>query len=155
MNIFYLHTNPKTAARMQCDKHVVKMVLESAQLMSTAYWELGEEGPYKKNHVNHPSAIWVRGSWDHYMWFRLHAFALAEEYTYRYNKVHKSQEIIKQLWEPPEAMARNGWTDPPLCMPDEFKCDDPVESYRNYYRLGKTKILTYNKGREAPKWLER
>ena len=73
MNIFYLDSDPYVAAKMHCDKHVVKMILESAQMLSTAHRVLDgdeyadERGLYKMAHKNHPSTIWVRTSTDNYM----------------------------------------------------------------------------------------
>ena len=94
MNIFYLDRDPKIAAQMMCDKHVVKMILESAQMLSTAHRVLdGDEyadknGLYKKAHVNHPSSIWVRCSYQQYKWLYDHMVALMEEYTYRLSLIH-------------------------------------------------------------------
>ena len=81
MNIFYLSRSPVEAAKMQCDKHVVKMILETAQLLSTAHHELdGASVAYKPTHKNHPSAVWVRSSSDHYRWTVAHLEALGSEY---------------------------------------------------------------------------
>ena len=91
MNIFVLHTNPKIAAQMACDKHVVKMVSESVQMLSTTMHSVGLEGPWKKTHANHPCTIWARESLQNYQWLWDHANSLGEEYTHRYNKKHKSQ----------------------------------------------------------------
>ena len=93
MNIFYLHQNPEQAARYQYNKHVVKMLLESAQMLCTAHHVYGspeqkENVPYKQAHLNHPSTIWVRTNNRNYMWLYWHMIALGEEYTKRYNKKH-------------------------------------------------------------------
>ena len=94
MNIFYLDKDPVIAAQMHCDKHVVKMILESAQLMSTAHRFLDgdryadKNGLYKLTHKNHPTAIWVRKSKENYMWTWNLLDALLQEYTKRYNKHH-------------------------------------------------------------------
>ena len=103
MNIFYLDRDPVVAAKMHCDKHVVKMILESAQMLSTAHRVLDgdeyadERGLYKMAHKNHPSTIWVRTSTDNYMWLNRLFGALCKEYTYRYNKQHSSQKHILYL----------------------------------------------------------
>jgi hypothetical protein len=136
MNIFYLDRDPVEAARLQCDRHVVKMILETAQLLSTAHHELDGESPaYKATHKNHPSAIWVRSSLDHYEWTLYHLEALGREYTRRYQKVHKTiREHFKALQRPPEALQGiRGYQDPPQCMPDECKRVDPVLGYQIYY----------------------
>ena len=135
MNIFYLDRDPREAARLQCDRHVVKMILETAQLLSTAHNEIdGGQIAYKTTHKNHPSAVWTRSSLDHYLWLRSHLMALGREYTKRYGKVHKTIETHSQsLLEPPRGISRVGFTDPPQCMPDECKSSDAVVAYQTYY----------------------
>ena len=99
MNIFYLDKNPKIAAQMQCDKHVVKMILESAQMLCTAHRVLdGDDyankmGLYKLAHKNHPSTIWVRSSYKIIEWLYDHMIALMNEYTYRYGKKHATDRL--------------------------------------------------------------
>ena len=92
MNIFYLHRDPVIAAKVQYNKHVVKMILESAQMLCTAHHHYDEDTdvPYKKAHYNHPSTIWTRESDEHYMWLFDHMCALGKEYTKRYGKIHLS-----------------------------------------------------------------
>lgn len=134
MNIFFLHRSASIAAQLQCDRHVVKMILETAQLLSTAqheYSTAAAEHVYKPTHRNHPCSVWVRASSSHYAWTVLHLESLLSEYTRRYHKTHKTQSLCEYLLEPP--MLASGWSDPPLCMPDEYKQDDPVLSYRAYY----------------------
>ena len=135
MNIFYLSRNPVEAAKMQCDKHVVKMILETAQLLSTAHAELdGASVAYKPTHKNHPSAVWVRSSLQHYVWTVVHLEALGSEYERRYQKVHKTiREHLKSLKRPPVALQANFWRDPPQCMPDECKDVDTTKAYMVYY----------------------
>lgn len=155
MNIFYLHENPVTAARYHCDKHVVKMILEYAQLLSTAHHILdgddAPEGIYKCTHKNHPSAVWVRQSKDNYLWtFDLLNWLLTE-YTERYNKIHKTSRLIPELVQPPVNIPDTGFTQPPQCMPDEYKCDDAVEAYRNYYIGDKASFAVW-KYSAPPMW---
>lgn len=135
MNIFYLSRSPVEAAKMQCDKHVVKMILETAQLLSTAHAELdGASVAYKPTHKNHPSAVWVRSSLQHYVWTVAHLEALGSEYERRYQKVHKTiREHLKSLKRPPVALQANFWRDPPQCMPDECKNVDATIAYMVYY----------------------
>ena len=138
MNIFYLSRDPTQAAQAQCDRHVVKMILETAQLLSTAHVELdGNQVAYKATHKNHPSAIWVRSSLDHYEWTLYHLEALGSEYERRYKKVHKTiREHFKALQRPPVALQGiRGFTDPPQCMPDECKRSDAVLGYQIYYNF--------------------
>ena len=123
MNIFYLHPNPQTAARMHCDKHCVKMILEYAQLLSTAHRVLdGDDANpnlYKIAHKNHPSTIWTRSSKQHYKWLFRWFRKLNIEYGIRYGKVHKSWEKLNGILKfPPKSIKDNGWVAPPQCMPD-------------------------------------
>ena len=148
MNIFYLHRDPVKAARIQYNKHVVKMILESAQMLCTAHHHYAElnypmvDVPYKKAHYNHPSTIWCRQNSHQYMWLYKHMLALGEEYTKRYNKTHltitKCKEVLKHL---PLGIPVGTFTEPPQCMPDEYKVqDDSVSAYWNYYENEKHKI---------------
>ena len=118
MNIFHLHTDPKIAARMQCDKHVVKMVLETAQMLSTAARAKGHDIGYKTAYPNHPMTLWVSESPHNYAWAAIHGLELAREYTKRYKKRHKSQDIIEPLWSLKKGVSTK-CTAPPLCMPDQ------------------------------------
>lgn len=163
MNIFYLDTDPNTAAQWQCDRHVVKMILESAQLLSTAHRELdGDEhadevGMYKRTHKNHPSAVWARESTSHYRWLYKHFYALCDEYRYRYGKEHLTwKKLGEALSESPDNCPVSGWNDPPQCMPDVYKHASTVQAYRNYYTLDKASNdwFTYNKTRCSPWWLK-
>ena len=137
MNIFYLHRDPVIAAKVQYNKHVVKMILESAQMLCTAHHEImGEDAnvPYKRAHVNHPSTIWCRSSAENYTWLYDHFVALAEEYTKRYNKEHLSYTKCKdKLNILPGGLPYTGFTQPPQCMPDEYKDELSTIAYWNYY----------------------
>ena len=137
MNIFYLDRDPYEAARLQCDRHVVKMILETAQLLSTAHNELdGGQIAYKSTHKNHPSAVWVRQSRHNYRWLRRHFLALGDEYTRRYGKVHATiQKHSETLLWPPNNIPDGGFADPPQCIPDECKRDDAVLGYQVYYNF--------------------
>lgn len=156
MNIFVLHRNPRIAAQMQCDRHVVKMVLESAQMLSTAVNLLGGEGRYKSNHVNHPCSKWARETLGNFLWLYDHGMALAKEYTERYGKRHKSEEVIRDCmyqWEAGHlTLCDLNRTPHPLCMPDVYKTADPVQSYRTFYLQDKVRFAEWNKTRPAPQW---
>ena len=134
MNIFYLHKDVWQCAKMHCDVHVNKMILESAQLLSTAHHELGSTAPYKTTHKNHPSAVWARSGRYQYQWLYRLLEALSDEYTKRYGKVHLTWERCSEaLSEPPRGIPSIEWTDPPQCMPDECKDTNAIVAYRNYY----------------------
>lgn len=160
------------------DKHVVKMILESAQLLSTAHrvldgiesvgksptgrkqktWTLGdarENVLYKSTHVNHPSAVWTRKSVENYNWLVEHFYALGDEYTYRYGKTHKSfaGDLAYMLQSPPKNLTEYDMTVMPSAMADEFIVDeDPIINYRNYYKIGKARMHSW-KNRQPPEWI--
>lgn len=138
MNIFFLHLIPSICAIYHVDRHVVKMILETAQLLCTAIWVSGKEAPYKKTHENHPSAIWARKSKANWLWLKKLGIALCEEYRFRYGKIHKSESIIRAL-ECPE-LPDDEFTSPTPAMPDKYKCDCSLKSYRNYYLFGKVHL---------------
>ena len=135
MNIFYLDEDPEVAAIVQYNKHVVKMILESAQMLCTAHRYYGNDDvPYKTAHLNHPSTIWVRQNTKHYFWLYKHMLALGEEYTHRYGKVHMSITKCKEpLRLAPINMPTYKFEQPPQCMPDEFKSDCAIHAYWAYY----------------------
>ncbi len=160
MNIFYLSNCPQEAAEAHNDKHCVKMILESAQMLSTAHRELDGNVPdilYKSTHKNHPSTIWVRSSKQHYDWlFRLFRM-LSAEYSIRYSdhnfKVHKTWDKLGKLLEQaPKNIKDNGWVDPPQCMPDYCKKPDTIDAYRNYYLTEKASISTWKYSNQPTWW---
>ena len=156
MNIFFLSHDPVECAQYMGDKHVVKMTLETAQLLSTAHRLHGtEDRVYKTTHVNHPMTKWVCADESHYTWTLDHFHALLAEYTFRYGREHASGRLLPFLWNPPTDIPISGATKlPPLCMPDEFKTNDLVASYRAYYRHKQEQgIVSYGKARSAPDWL--
>ena len=144
MNIFYLHKNPEKAARLQYNKHVVKMILESAQMLCTAHHcIMGDDAdvPYKVAHRNHPSTKWARQSGENYTWLYRHMIELGKEYERRYGKKHLS--IIKcedPLSILPGGILETGLTKMPQCMPDEYKDECSIQAYWNYYIGDKSKI---------------
>lgn len=168
---------------MHCDKHVVKMILEYAQLLSTAHRvidgeervELSKNGRkikryylnddreqvlYKACHVNHPSAVWVRESTVNY-WYLFRMFhELCDEYTYRYRKVHKSASLLETLWLIPNNMKGLQFTVPPCAMKQYPDCivpgdtfDNVIESYQNYYRIAKRGFAKWT-SRETPAFMK-
>jgi len=172
MNIFVLDKDPRIAARMQCDKHIPKMVLETAQMLSTAVnicgVDYGYVAPYKSAHINHPCSVWARESNGNFFWLYDHGMALAKEYEERFGREHKSKAVLKRcgsmgfICTPDHGLAlfdditpqyRRGLLTPhPLCMPDEYKGDCVVESYRRFYIGEKARFAQWNKSRKAPSW---
>lgn len=153
MNIFILDENIDKCARYHNDKHVVKMILESAQMLCTAIHESGGDAPYRSTHKNHPCTVWARESLSNWHWLRDLALALNEEYKYRYDKSvdHKSATVIKSLAEPD--IPDIGLTPFAQAMPDEYKTDNAVDAYRSYYKGEKAEIANW-KGRSKPKWYD-
>lgn len=177
MNIFYLAEDPKVCAQDHCDKHVVKMILEYAQLLSTAHrvldgketkvlsnsgkrmvsnWVLDDSSDavlYKVAHVSHPSNIWTRASGHHYIWLWRLWHNLCLEYTERYNKTHISWKKLRTyLSIPPQNIQDNGFTPPPQCMPDECKKNDTVQAYRDFYMAHKREFATWKT--QVPSWFK-
>lgn len=154
MNIFFLDFDTKKCAEYHCDKHVVKMILETAQLLCGSHHMVNNpisDIPYKLSHKNHPCAIWVRESLSNYLYLCDLGLELCKEYTYRYGKRHKSQDIIEWCLSNKPLIKDIGFTTPPKAMPDEYKVEDVVESYRNYY-IGAKKEFAKWKNREIPQW---
>lgn len=151
MNIFYLDSDVEKCAQYHCDKHVVKMILEYSQLLCSVHWSFGTEAPYKLTHKNHPCSIWARQSLSNYNYLVNLAIELSDEYTFRYNKVHKSRSVIDWCSANTPSLPDVGFTELPKAMPDEYKVTSVVESYRNYYRGDKVDFATW-KYREMPEW---
>ncbi len=176
MNVFYLHANPALCAQQHVDKHVVKMVLEYAQLLSTAHrlldgvevmsvsatgrqakrWQLPDERDavlYSATHKHHPSAVWTRASVAHYQWLYRLLLCLLDEYRFRYGKIHATARLLPALQHPPHHIAQLGFTEPTPAMPDDYKvAGNVVQSYRNYY-LGSKQHLFAWKHRPTPDWV--
>jgi hypothetical protein len=154
MNIFYVDRNPYRAARALHDKHVVKMVLETAQILSTVLDRYGVSGKYRPTHRNHPVVKWAAESRANFEWLCHHGMALAAEYTYRYERQHASTEVILWASRHNDHVAPGPFTEPPQCMPEGYRGDDAVEAYRLYYRLDKLLMSRWTK-RDEPDWLWR
>ena len=158
MNIFYFYDNPIQSAQAQPDKMLVKMPLETAQMLCTAHRELdGDEyadevGLYKKAYLNHPCSIWARATHKNYYWLLKHFLALGNEYTFRYGKTHKSVDrLSRALAQLPGNIPLNAMTPVPQAMPDQYKNNDPVKAYRDYCINEKT-YAKWEKGRDKPEW---
>lgn len=177
MNIFFLDQDPGIAAQYHCDKHVIKMILETAQILSTANrvldgkeykekvkkrnlkrWKLDdcrEDILYKATHVNHPCAIWARECSENYLWLYDLFVALNWEYTNRFRKTHKSMSLGGMLAQLPKNIppARD-MTFPALAMPEHCRVEnDPVLSYRIYYVKEKSRIASWYKNKTLfPPW---
>lgn len=157
MNIFLLDTDPALAARYHCDKHVIKMPLECAQLLSTAMAHYGMEPPYKETHKNHPCAIWARQYEGNYTFLWDLALEIGKEYTRRYGKVHKSTTLLTDGSIPRSIdMGQPILQRSPLPNCTTIKGEYPqlnlVDKYRLYYMRDKAHMLTW-KDTEEPWWM--
>jgi hypothetical protein len=152
VNIFILSDNPVAAAHMQCDRHVVKMALETAQLLCSPF----EPGvaPYRRTHFNHPCSVWARQSLANFTWLVTHGYALCHAYTDRYGKTHKSYAAVKwcDLNKHLLSFPARGMTPFAQAMPPEYKHDDPVTAYRAYYRGAKRRFATWRPPSREPDW---
>lgn len=177
MNIFYLSNNQEECAKWHMDRHCVKMILEYAQLLSTAHKVLdGHEVTvktdsgklrkileldgdinshyYKATHINHPSAIWARQSVENYKWLATLLEHLCHEYTYRYGKVHKVEAsgMLQWLLKTPKNILKHSFTQPLCAMDSDYKISsDAITNYQNYYIRGKAHLAKW-KNREIPTW---
>lgn len=157
MNIFYSSNNPCVAAQDACDKHCVKMILETAQLLCTAHRLLDgneaadEHGMYRATHKNHPCAVWARDNAENYNWLFKYFVALLDEYKNRYKKVHKSSFLLSCLKCPPRSISQGVFSDPPQCMPEQYKQLDTTLAYRAYLRGEKAGFARWSHSQQ-PKW---
>jgi hypothetical protein len=183
MNIFILDSDAIKAAQLQCNAHVVKMVVESAQMLSTAHRMLDGhaiKNPakpeksraklwihpdpdmdsilYKAVHYNHPCTVWTMASEENYLWHYQHFVALCDEFTHRYDKVHKSDAVLrKTLIAPPKNIAQISKTQFPLAMGSNPECmfpDDPVKSYRMFYQTKQDRFKMAWTRRDVPDWFK-
>lgn len=134
MNIFATDINPVICAQQHCDVHVIKMILETAQMLSTAHFIFSRKRVgYRATHINHPCAYWVRSSIQNYKWAYDLFVALLDEYEYRFGRVHKSSEHKKALAQIPP-LPDIGLTQFVKAMPNEFRSLSSCASYRRYMR---------------------
>ena len=176
MNIFYLDREPQKCAEMHCDRHVVKMIIEYAQLMSTAHrildgteyidltangrkikrWRMAddymENGLMKASHINHPSNVWLRQNKQNYQWLCQMWLHLLKEYTHRYGKHHACENRVEFLMNPPKNIKEGTFTEPTPAMPDDCKiANDSLASYHKYYIDRKVNFAKWTK-RIVPTW---
>ncbi len=160
MNIFVLNEDPIIAAKEQCDKHVVKMILESAQMLSSAHRLLdGDDNVdptlYRTTHKNHPCTVWVRKTSANYAWLFRHFVSLCDEYSYRYGKIHltdsKLRDVLKFF---PENIDNGKQTPFALAMDVKIDPSDAVKSYRHYYKTKQEKFKMVWTRRNVPSWFK-
>jgi len=153
LNIFVLSKDPKEAAKWHMDKHIVKMPLETAQILCTVRRQYGDlTAPYKSTHEHHPCCQWAAESAENYVWLCILGIELCKEYTYRYGKEHKCERIIEDcLQRIPKRIANKGRTTFVQAIPSYCKMDDPVLAYRNYYINEKSHLASW-RNRNSPDW---
>ena len=158
MNIFILAPDPYNAAIQQCDAHIVKMILESTQILCNCHPQ--EVVPYKRTHYNHPCSVWARESIQNYCWLLDHTYHLLHEYTGRFMRRHKCHSIVSLL---PEFKC-DTFAQTPFALAIPIECYvfssskkgeiDAVASYRKYYKQkAKSMQRFYYTGREMPDFL--
>lgn len=152
MNIFFLDKDYNKAARYHNDKHVVKMITESAQMLSTVHWLCNSHvsGMYKPTHQHHPCVVWLMQSKLHYEWTLGLFQALLYEYTYRYGKIHKCFALYPLFAQVPK-LPDAPWRTPAKAMPEYLRVLPVVNAYRAYYILHKGHFANW-KNRPVPKW---
>ena len=151
MNIFYLDHDPKICATYHNDKHVVKMVLETAQMLSTVQHHNGITAPYKPTHANHPCTKWAATSTQNYKWLLEHGIALCEEYSHRYNKEHKCEQLITGPLSLIPILPTEKLTPFAQAMPEQHKRENAVDAYRQYYIQHKARFAKWT-NRVPPHW---
>lgn len=151
MNVFALDYSPAMAARYHCNKHVVKMIVETAQMLSTINRSLGINEGYLPTHAHHPCVLQTASNRTTYMWVRTLGFELCKEYTRRYGKVHKTQAVLESLSIP--VLPDGDTLNLPKCMPEIYHRQDLVDSYRAYYRGKQFMMSMAWPDGEVPEWL--
>jgi len=162
MNIFVLDEDPVKAAQYYCDKHVPKMCVELFQQLGSAVIRHGAKPeqmpltskgtPLKGGYHNHPCTRWCGDSRENFKWAIDHAYSLCQEYTKRYNKMHKCETGILHLSFMTSFIPEGQLTNYALAMPDEYKTNDAVESYRTYYLKDKRYFAKWDKLNNIPDW---
>jgi len=162
MNIFVLDKSPTASAQMLCDKHIPKMIVESAQMMACALYENGameSEMPltksgthYKGGYKNHPCSVWAGKSISNYAWLSCHAIELCRQFMFRYKKIHACTEPIIQMSSMAHKIKLGELTAFYQAMPEEYHDKDAIKAYRNYYINEKT-FAEWKKGVSKPRWM--
>ncbi|MHC5038662.1 MAG: pyrimidine dimer DNA glycosylase/endonuclease V [Planctomycetota bacterium] len=153
MNIFVLDEDIGKCARYHPDRHVVKMILESAQMLCTVVNEAGGRSPYRSTHVKHPCTVWAGGSLSNWKWLRSLALALNREYKFRFraSRDHASAVVVRNLSLP--HLPDRGLTPFAQAMPEKFRVKgDPVRAYRRYFRAEKAPGARWTR-RRIPPWV--
>jgi hypothetical protein len=152
VNVFAVDRDPERAARALCDRHVVKMTLETAQILCSAARALGQRAPYRATHAHHPCVVWAgarRANWE---WLVRHGLALADEFERRYGRVHPSRAVIARMARrgpPPSRSRRMPFVQ---AMPEQYRGRDAIAAYRRYYAGEKARFATWKAPARPPRW---
>lgn len=155
MNIFILDNDINLSAQFHVDRHIVKMPLESAQILCSSHYISGGQNtpPYKLTHEKHPCVKWCNNSLSNYLWLVDFGIELCKEYTFRYGKIHSCQEVIRWCKRNVPNINDIGPTSFAQAMPEQYKCDDAVKAYRSYYLNEKQHLFNW-KNRPIPYWIK-
>jgi hypothetical protein len=171
MNIFVVETDPVEAAQALCDKHVPKMTVESVQMLVAALRRHGATDddvpltakgtPHRGGYANHPSTRWTGDSISNFDWLFQHAYALCEEFQFRFNKEHACFKQLEKIVESSFLLPGGDLTDIALAVGDNFHerlgfkhapIDQAVDIYREFYRIDKESFAVWQKSRPSPDW---
>ena len=153
MNIFYLDHRPAIAASYLHDKHIIKMCLETAQILCTVSNKLNVNAPYKSTHIGHPSVLWVGQSMKNWLWLLRHGLMIGNEYTKRFGKIHKSSLVTNWCAQHGGHPPDGDFVFPPQCMPTKYKQKNTISAYRAYYAAEKIKHAKWTAPSIEPYWL--
>lgn len=179
MNIFVLDLDPEKCAQYHCDKHLVKMITESNQILgSIAYTargvyrkvditpvfiektfkgfprqENGKPHPYGIGYRNHPCTQWAAKSLGNYRWLCILNAEMSKEYTRRYGRKHAGEEITRWYATNHPELPMLGVTPFAQAMPDDCKNPNAVVAYRQYYKKHKARIAKWAHS-PTPSWWE-
>jgi len=153
MNIFILDASPLRAAKYHCDKHIVKMPTETAQILSTVLQirKVKHKLLYKPTHINHPCVKWAGENRKNFKWLCKFGIFLCREYTYRYGKIHAAEQVIRLASRRFEVLQRGEQTPFVQCMNNEYKSSNPIKAYQQYYLNEKASFAKW-KRRQMPPW---
>lgn len=164
MNIFYTNIDVVACAKDHCDVHTRKMIIEYAQMLSTAHRVLdGNEyadknGLYKETHKNHPCTIWARSGTGNYFWLYGLLYSLCVEFSDARSKIHATSRLLGSLSKLPKNIEIREFVEPPQCMPDECKSDLTIVAYRKYLNVKfsewRNKNFKFNWYKEVPVWVD-
>jgi hypothetical protein len=161
MNIFSTSPCPEQSAKWLVDKHCVKQILESCQLLCTAFHTQGINAPYKPTHKNHPSSIWTRQSAENFQWLISHTYGILKEYSERYKKIHKSSQVLKWCDDHYHLLGfdSNDLTPFAIAISNDSVCRalsyfdtlSATEKYKAYYFFDKNHLASW-KEKNPPYW---